>query len=198
MHHAHKQTLYEQLAALPEGLTGEILNGQLHTQPRPAGLHALTESNLQIEIGAPYGKGRGGPGGWWIIMEPEVHFSRDEVVVVPDLAGWRKQRMPRVPEGHRFETVPDWVCEILSPSTASKDREIKMPIYAHYGVGHVSPVDPKRRTLEALVHDGGEWRLLAEAFDNEQSRLHRSRPYNSTLATSGAEADRHTTNAVKP
>ena len=82
-------------------------------------------------------------------------------------AGAGNACMPRIPEGHRFETVPDWVCEILSPSTASKDREIKMPIYAHCGVGRVWLVDPKRRTLEALVLDGGEWRLLAEASDNE-------------------------------
>ncbi|MGB5832441.1 MAG: Uma2 family endonuclease [Thiohalocapsa sp.] len=167
MQHAHRQTLYEQLEALPEGLTGEILNGQLHTQPRPAGLHALTESNLQIEIGAPFGKGRGGPGGWWIIVEPELHFDRDQEVAVPDLAGWRRERMPQIPEGHRFEVVPDRVCEILSSSTASKDREVKMPIYAHWGVTYAWLVDPKRRILEAYALESGEWRLLAEASDKD-------------------------------
>jgi Uma2 family endonuclease len=160
---ALRETLYEQLAHLPEGLTGEILNGQLHTQPRPAGLHALVESNLQIEVGGPFGKGRGGPGGWWIIVEPELHFIRDTEVAVPDIAGWRRARMPRIPEDHRFEVVPDWICEILSPSTASKDREVKMPIYAHYGVSHVWLVDPKRRILEAYALNAGAWELVVTA-----------------------------------
>jgi Uma2 family endonuclease len=167
MQHAYKQTRYEQLEALPEGLTGEILNGQLHTQPRPTGPHALTESNLQIEIGAPFGKGRGGPGGWWILVEPEIHFITDREVAVPDLAGWRRERMPQIPEGHRFEIVPDWICEILSPSTASKDREVKMPIYAHYGVAYAWLVDPKRRSLEAFALEESEWRLLATASGTE-------------------------------
>ena len=163
MQPAYKQTLYEQLEALADGLTGEILNGQLHTQPRPAGPHMRAETELNIDIGSAYGRGRGGPGGWWIFVEPEVHFVRDQEVAVPDLAGWRKERMPDIPEGHRFEVVPDWICEILSPSTASKDREVKLPIYAHYGVAYAWLVDPKRQTLEAYGRDGGHWRLLAEA-----------------------------------
>ena len=101
-------------------------------------------------------------------IEPELHFVRDQEVAVPDLAGWRRERMPSIPEGHRFEVVPDWVCQILSPSTASKDREIKLPLYAHYGVAFAWLIDPKRRTLEAhgLEPGGpgtGRWRLLAEA-----------------------------------
>lgn len=163
MQHAYKQTLYEQLEALPEGLTGEILSGQLHTQPRPAGPHARAETELSIDIGSAYGRGRGGPGGWWIIVEPELHLVRDQEVAVPDLAGWRKERMPQIPDGHRFEVVPDWICEILSPSTASKDREVKMPIYACYGVAYAWLVDPKCRTLEACALTDGDWRLLAEA-----------------------------------
>lgn len=163
MRQALKQSLYEQLEHLPEGLTGEILNSQLHTQPRPTGLHALVESNLQIEVGGPFGKGRGGPGGWWIIVEPELHFIRDAEVVVPDIAGWRRERMPQMPEGHRFEIVPDWVCEVLSPSTESKDREIKMPIYARHGVTHVWLVDPRRRTVEAFALNAGEWASLGKA-----------------------------------
>lgn len=167
MRPAHQPTLYEDLEALPEGLTGEILAGQLHAQPRPSGLHALTASNLQTELGPPFGKGRGGPGGWRVIIEPELHFVRDQEVAVPDLAGWRKKRMPRIPEGHRFEVVPDWVCEVLSPSTASKDREIKLPLYACYGVAHAWLVDPIRRTLEAYGLDQGVWRLIVEAAGDE-------------------------------
>ncbi len=162
---ASQVTLYEQLQALPEGLTGEILNGQLHTQPRPSGPHALAESGLNIAIGSRYGFGDGGPGGWWILVEPEVHFVRDREVAVPDLAGWQRERMPRIPEGHRFEVVPDWVCEILSSSTASKDREIKLPLYAHYGVAHAWLVDPTRRTLEVYGLEQGTWHLLLEAAD---------------------------------
>jgi Uma2 family endonuclease len=167
MQHVLELTLYEQLEMLPEGLTGEILNGQLHAQPRHTGPHALTESNLQIEIGGPFGKGRGGPGGWWILIEPEIHFVTDQEVAVPDLAGWRRERMPQIPRGHRFEIVPDWVCEILSPATASKDREIKMSLYAHHGVAFAWLVDPQRRTLSAYQLDHGTWRLLAEASDRD-------------------------------
>lgn len=165
MQPALQKTLYEWLEALPEGLTGEILDGQLHTQPRPAGPHALVESNLLIEVGNPFGKGRGGPGGWWILVEPEIHFVRDIEVVVPDLAAWRRVRMPSIPSGHRFEVVPDWVCEVLSPATASKDREIKLPLYARYGVAFAWLVDPLRRTLEAYGLEGGQWRCLAQAAD---------------------------------
>jgi Uma2 family endonuclease len=157
MQTAPRYSPYEQLLALPEGLTGEILNGQLHTQPRPSGPHAIAGSSLGDELVGPFQKGRGGPGGWWIVDEPEVHFVRDVEVAVPDLAGWRRSRMPTVPRDHRFEQVPDWVCEILSPSTASKDRDIKMPRYAHYGVAHAWLIDPVVRTLEAYALRDGVW-----------------------------------------
>jgi hypothetical protein len=117
-----KPSLYEQLLALPEHVAGEILDGALYAQPRPAGRHGLAAGALNADLAAPFGFGRGGPGGWWIIPEPEVHFVRDVEVAVPDLAGWRRERMPSVPEGHRFEIVPDWACEILSPATTKKDR----------------------------------------------------------------------------
>jgi Uma2 family endonuclease len=160
MRAAQPATLYDRLLELPEGLTGEILNGQIHTQPRPAGPHARAESVLQIEIGGPFDRGKGGPGGWWILVEPEIHFLRDREVCVPDLAGWRRERMPRIPDDQRFEIVPDWVCEILSPSTESRDRSLKMPIYARHGVAHAWLVDPLAKTLEAFVLDSGAWRPL--------------------------------------
>lgn len=171
MHQALKPSLYEQLEGLPEGLAGELLNGQLHTQPRPAGPHALVESNLQIELGGPFGKGRGGPGGWWIIVEPELHLIRDTEVAVPDLAGWRRARMPQVPRDHRFEIVPDWVCEILSPSTESKDREIKMPLYAHYAVACIWLIHPLRKTLEAYTLRKGQWELSNKAEDGQIAEI---------------------------
>ena len=157
---ARKPTLYEQLEKLPEGLRGEILDGQLRAQPRPAWPHALASSRLGSDIEAPYGRGRGGPGGWWIIDEPELHFVRDREVAVPDLGGWRRERMPYPSEDQRFEVVPDWVCEILSPSTASKDREVKMPLYAHYGVAFAWLLDPRARTLEAYQLEGDAWQEI--------------------------------------
>jgi Uma2 family endonuclease len=157
MHARVRPSLYEQLEALPDGLIGEILDGQLHTQPRPSGRHAYAASMLGADLAHPFDKGRGGPGGWWIIDEPELHFLVDVEVAVPDIAGWRRKRMPRLPAGHRFTVVPDWVCEILSPSTESKDREIKMPIYARFGVTHAWLVDPHKRTLETYELIGGSW-----------------------------------------
>lgn len=152
--------LYAELEALPENLTGEIINGQLYTQPRPTTPHALVESGLAMDIGSAYHRGRGGPGGWWILVEPEIHFVRDAEVLVPDLAGWRRERMPRLPKDHRIEVVPDWVCEILSPSTARKDRMTKMPVYARYGVAHLWLVDPLARTLEAFALREGCWTVI--------------------------------------
>jgi len=153
-------SLYEDLTTLPEGLTGEILNGQLHAQPRPSGSHMGVESALQIELGGPFDRGRGGPGGWRILVEPEIHFVRDREICVPDLAGWRRPRLPQLPRDQRFEVVPDWVCEILSPSTESKDRQIKMPIYARHQVRFAWLVDPLKRTLEAFALEREEWRQL--------------------------------------
>jgi Uma2 family endonuclease len=124
-HPARKPSLYEQLMALPDGLTGEIINGQLRTQPRPAWPHGLAGSRLGADIEGPYGRGRGGPGGWWIIDEPEVHFVLDTEVTVPDIAGWRKDGMPSPPEGHKIQVVPDWVCEIFSPATRARTERRK-------------------------------------------------------------------------
>ena len=168
MHARTRPTLYEQLEALPEGLTGEILDGQLHTQPRPSGLHGLAALSLGGDLVGPFQKGRGGPGGWWIIAEPELHFVRDAEVDVPDLAGWRRERMPRVPTGHRFTVVPDWVCEILSKSTEGKDREIKMPIYARYGVAYAWLVDPLKHTLEAYTLKDGAWHEIGRYGGHER------------------------------
>jgi Uma2 family endonuclease len=148
-------TPYEPLMALPEGITGEVIDGQLHTQPRPAGPHVRAGMMLTLRIGRGYDQGEGGPGGWWILPEPEQHFVRDTEVLVPDVAGWRRGRMPVLPRDHRFEVLPDWICEILSPSSASKDREIKMPIYASRGVAYAWTVDPAARTLEVYcLRDG--------------------------------------------
>ena len=157
---AHPKTLYEALQSLPEGIMGEILGGQLHTQPRPAAPHAIAASRLGAHVCTAYDLRRRGPGGWWILDEPELHFVRDTEILVPDLAGWRRERMTDVPADHRFEVVPDWICEVLSPATRSKDREIKMPLYARYGVAHAWLVDPAARTLETYESHGGQWKEL--------------------------------------
>ncbi len=169
--HRLETTPYDRLLALPEHVTGEIIGGELHTQPRPTGKHGLVERGLSINLGGPYDLGRGGPGGWWIIPEPEVHFVRDTEVVVPDLAGWRRERMPSMPDDHRFEVVPDWVCEILSPGSAKKDRVLKLPLYARYGVAHAWLVAPGERTLEAFSLRDAAWVLIAVLQDDDLVKL---------------------------
>ena len=161
------QDLYAELCDLPPHVTGEIIGGKLYTQPRPAGPHAVSGSALGMDIGAAFQRGKGGPGGWWIIDEPEIHFVRDVVVCVPDIAGWRKERMPKIPKGHRFEIAPDWACEVLSPSTGKKDRVVKMPVYAQFGVSFLWLVHPLDRTLEAFALHEGCWTVIGLFQDDE-------------------------------
>ena len=137
---AERQATYEDLMQVPPHLVAEILSGRLVTHPRPAPRHAVASSSLGDELVGPFQKGRGGPGGWWVLDEPELHLDAD--VLVPDIAGWRRERMPTMPETAWFGIAPDWVCEILSPSTAREDRVVKMPIYVRAGVSHLWLVDP--------------------------------------------------------
>jgi Uma2 family endonuclease len=162
------EDLYPQLEALPENMVGEIINGRLIASPRPSGRHGVVSSGLGSDLLIPYQRGRGGPGGWWIIDEPEIHFIRDTEVLVPDIAGWRKERMPYPPEGHRFEIVPDWVCEILSPGNARRDRAEKMPLYAQYGVQWLWLADPLTRILETYELTDGHWLNLANYKDDDR------------------------------
>lgn len=162
---AVKQATYQDIIDLPENIVGEIINGRLETQPRPAPKHALAAGSIGDELISPFQKGRGGPGGWWILPEPECHLGPH--VLVPDLAGWRKQRLPVLPETAWFDVVPDWVCEILSPSTARLDRAVKMPVYAQLGVTHLWLIDPLLQTLEAYQLHDSHW-LLIETFADDQ------------------------------
>lgn len=167
MHNAaERETTYEDLLEVPEHLVAEILDGRLVTHPRPAPRHAVASSALGIEVGDAYFRGRGGPGGWWILDEPELHLGPD--VLVPDLAGWRRERMPELPETAWFELAPDWVCEILSPSTCRDDRVVKMPLYAREKVSHIWLVDPDQKTLEAYALQHGRWLLLGAHKDRER------------------------------
>jgi Uma2 family endonuclease len=153
-----RRATYEDLLAVPEHLVVEIINGELVTSPRPASLHALAASSIGGELYGPFHRGRGGPGGWVILDEPELHLFGH--VLVPDLAGWRRERMPQVPDARAFELAPDWACEVLSPLTAAVDRSEKVPIYAQAGIGHVWLVDPLLRTVEALRLESGGYLLL--------------------------------------
>jgi len=166
---ALKQATYEDLLQVPEHLVAEILNGELHTQPRPTPKHANASSMLGARIANPFQLGGGGPGGWWILDEPELHLNDD--IMVPDLAGWRREHMPELPETAWFEIAPDWVCEILSPSTTKKDRVIKMPKYAHYGVAHLWLVDPLEQMLDVYELKGGQWMLVVTLKDDDRVRV---------------------------
>ena len=150
---------YDDLVALAENLVGEIVDDELWASPRPAPRHSTAESALGAVLMPPFHFGKGGPGGWRILTEPELHLGRQ--VLVPDLAGWRVERMPKLPDTAFFTVVPDWVCEVLSPSTARLDRAKKLRIYAEVGVGHAWLVDPILRTLEVLRGtDAGRWTLV--------------------------------------
>jgi Uma2 family endonuclease len=156
---------YEDLLQVPDHLVAEILDGELHTSPRPAPRHASATSGIGGILHGPFDRGRGGPGGWRILDEPELHLGDD--VLVPDLAGWRRERLPSLPETACFVLAPDWICEVVSPSTASIDRVKKLRIYAREGVGHAWIVDPLARTLEVLRLDGAQWVILATAGGEE-------------------------------
>lgn len=161
-----RKATYQDVLDAPPNMVAELVNGALHLQPRPAARHGLAASNLGGEIVGPYGRGRGGPGGWWIIDEPELHYV--EHVLVPDIAGWRRERMPEFPDTAAFEIMPDWVCEILSPSTRQFDLIEKRPIYAGMGVSHLWLVEPIDRTLEAFELKDGNWTLIA-ALKNDDA-----------------------------
>lgn len=154
---AQKLATYEDLFDLPEHIVGEIIHGQLITHPRPAPRHIVASSAIGDELVGPFQKGRGGPGGWWILDEPELHLGLD--ILVPDLAGWRRERLPTMPDTAFFTLPPDWVCEVLSPDTARIDRADKMPIYATQGVPFLWLIDPISRTLEVFVLREGRWSL---------------------------------------
>ncbi len=156
---------YQDVLDAPPHMVAELVDGVLHLQPRPAFPHALAGSSLGHEVIGPFHKGRGGPGGWWILAEPELHFGAD--VLVPDLAGWRRERMPAFPNAPWTELAPDWLCEVLSPGTRRFDLTDKRRRYAAAGVPHLWLVDPTARTLEAFALRDGQWVLLTALKDDE-------------------------------
>ena len=126
---------YQDVLEAPPHKVAEIIAGTLYMSPRPASKHARASSGLGARIGMPYDYGDQGPGGWWIIDEPELHLGKD--ILVPDLAGWRRERMPDYPDVAYFTLAPDWVCEVLSPSTRALDKGRKRDIYAREGVAYL-------------------------------------------------------------
>lgn len=166
---ARRPVTYADLCAVPDHLVAEILEGELHTSPRPAPRHAVASSGLGTDLGGPFDRGRGGPGGWWILGEPELHVGDD--VVVPDLAGWRRTRLPEIPAEAFFRLAPDWVCETLSPSTERIDRGKKLNIYARESVAHIWLLNPIAETLEAYRLEHGRWVLLATHVGDVTARI---------------------------
>ncbi|MBL4636167.1 MAG: Uma2 family endonuclease [Kofleriaceae bacterium] len=166
---ARQLTLNQELANLPDNVVGEILNGELVVSPRPAALHALAASVLGSELGGPFHRGKHGPGGWVILDEPELHLLDD--VVVPDMASWRRERMPELPEVAAFTLAPDWVCEVLSPSTEGIDRAIKMPLFAREKIAYVWLVGCLSQTIETYQSDGSSYRLLHTHHGSDAARL---------------------------
>lgn len=166
---AKRRATYEDVLAAPREVVAEVLFGVLHTHPRPGARHARAASRLGGELDGPFDRGRGGPGGWILLDEPELHLGED--IVVPDLAGWRRERMPRFPYDAAYFTLPpDWICEVLSASTSKIDRGDKLDIYAREGVRNAWLLDPTDRTLEVLRLDAGHWVRLAFHRDGRAVR----------------------------
>ncbi len=171
---------YQDVLDAPPHRVAEIVDGVLYTSPRPALPHALATSALGHDLSGPFQFARGGPGGWWIIFEPELHLGDD--ILVPDLAGWRRERMPDFPDAAYATLAPDWVCEVLSPSTRRLDLHAKRPVYAREGVGHLWLVDPPARTLEAFELRDGEWAPIATARSDAPVRI---RPFEAVTFSLG-------------
>jgi Uma2 family endonuclease len=150
---------YEDLLKVPDHLVAEIVDGELYTSALTAPRHADASTGLGGALRGPFDRGRGGPGGWRIIAEPELHLRRD--IVVPDLAGWRRERLPNLPEEAFFSVAPEWICEVLSPSTAALDRVKKLGVYAREAVRHAWFVDPIAQLIEVLRLENGRWIIVS-------------------------------------
>ena len=151
-----RRATYADLEAVPEIKVAELIRGTLHVTPRLGPRHALASTVLGVEIGRPFDRTEGGPGGWWIFGGPELHFPDPTApgaidALVPDRAGWRRERMPTIPDVAAFALAPDWICEVLSPSTERLDRDEKMPVYAREGVRHAWLIDPLAKSLEVYT-----------------------------------------------
>jgi Uma2 family endonuclease len=151
-----KNATYDDLRGVPDHFVAEMFDGDLYASPRRAIPHTRAASVLGAALMGPFDQGRNGPGGWLILDEPELHFGND--VLVPDLAAWRRTRLPALAADAYLTLAPDWACEVLSASTETLDRGEKLRVYAREHVAYVWLIDPLRQTLEVLVLDGrGQW-----------------------------------------
>ncbi|MGV8074940.1 MAG: Uma2 family endonuclease [Syntrophobacteraceae bacterium] len=168
---AKTRATYEDLYTIPENTTGEIIDGELFVTPRPSPRHSKASSVLGSRIIAPYQIGEsGGPGGWIILFEVEIIFAEECKPIVPDLSGWRVERFPEVIDTNWISTPPDWVCEVLSPSTIRLDRIKKMSKYAKFKVPYIWLIDPIVMTLEVFKLESGRWVLLNAFEGNDKVR----------------------------
>jgi Uma2 family endonuclease len=166
---ARRVATYDDVLASPPAVVAEVVAGVLYQHPRPATPHAAAASVVGEELGAPFKRGKGGPGGWIILDEPELHLGAD--IVVPDLAGWRRSTLPVLPDEAYLVVRPDWVCEVASPSTRALDRGAKLEVYQREGVGPVWFIEPLDRFLEVLELDGETYRIVQRASGDAPARL---------------------------
>jgi Uma2 family endonuclease len=164
-----QRATYQDVLDAPEHVVAEIIGGELRLSPRPGGPATAVASSVGDELGPPFKRGRGGPGGWLIVDEPEIHIRDD--IIVPDLAGWRRDRQARAPEGAFFTVAPDWVCEVLSRSTEKMDRLEKMPLYASWGVQYAWLIHPHRRTIETFCLRNGAWETSGVYGESDRARI---------------------------
>lgn len=167
---ARKVPTMADLDALPPGIKGEIIDGVLYTMTRPRGLHQHTGLAIGSDLRGPFNRGIGGPGGWWILPEPGVELPNTPEIS-PDLAGWRRERLPVLSHEEPIRVVPDWVCEILSPSTRRHNLLIKKPFYARVGVGHHWIVDLAARAVTAYRLEQGRWLELGVFGDERAAHI---------------------------
>lgn len=172
---------YEDVLRAPQGVVAELIEGVLYQSPRPATLHAGVTSVVGEELGPPFKRGKGGPGGWIILDEPEIHLGPN--VVVPDVGGWRRTTLPELPDAPYLDVRSDWVCEVASPSTRALDRGKKLAVYERAGVGHVWIIEPHDRFVEILELDGPTYRIVDRAEGDAPRRL---RPFDAIEFDVGA------------
>jgi Uma2 family endonuclease len=172
MKSAPRPATYADVLAAPEHMVAEIVEGTLYTTPRPAARHAYAETMIARDLSSAFHLPPGdpaGPGGWWMLFEPELHLSAD--VVVPDIAGWRRERLAAIPDTPTITQAPDWVCEVVSPRTGTLDRGRKMRVYAREGVAHMWIVDPVTRTLEVYRLGADVWLAVSAHGDGDHVRV---------------------------
>ncbi len=166
---AAKIATYQDVLDSPPHLVAEVIAGVLYQSPRPALPHAAAASAVGEELGPPFKRGRGGPGGWIILDEPEIHLADD--IVVPDLGGWRRATLPELPDSAFLSVAPDWVCEVASPSTRALDRGAKLEVYQRERVSQIWLIEPLDQFLEVLELDGSSYRIVQRAHGNAPARL---------------------------